>query len=412
MSARPPPLRLPLVTGGSAVDYLLGVSIFGAIAGIPLFFVTLMPGWMALPLGLLAAAWVFGVLFTPWQLRDTRARDAIIDLDAGTVTVDRGPRHGEVLPLARAPELLADDSAELTDPEEIASRNALRETFVALAGGPTEGPDEPTHQGDETVVRATCEGCGAPAPASSEASVLCERCGTAVATPAPLRERVLRSEVSARAVGETEAALADLFRQPGPRATNWLVWLAAFPAVVAWPLAGVIFDEFFQIRGVFSRWYLPLLFATAFSFSSALLLVLRIRVDARRAFALVCLGFHARPPKAEGEPPGCGGCGAPLSATWPTAVERCRYCRVENVRAVRLPMPRAHLGKQLDDLHALLAARVARRSRDRRLLALAGALFVVAHFVGRTPLQTAWSARRAPLLEPSARPGLVGAPRE
>lgn len=412
MSSRKPPLRLPLVTGGSAVEYLLGVSIFGAVAGIPLFFLTLMPGWMALPLGLLAAAWAFGVLFTPWTLRDTRARDVIIDLEAGTVTVDRGPRHGEVLPSSRARELLADDPEALTDPEEIASRQALRETFVALAGGPEGVPREPTLEGDEAIVLATCEGCGAPAPASADASVPCERCGTSVAMPAPLRERVARGETSTRAATETDAALADLFRQPGPRTTNWLVWIAAFPAIVAWPLAGVIFDEFFQIRGVFSRWYLPLLFATAFSFSSALLLVLRIRVDARRAFGLVCLGFHARPPSAEGEPPGCGGCGAPLSPTWSTAVERCRYCRVENVRAVLLPMPRAHLGKQLDDLQALLATRVARRSRDRRLLGIAGALFVVSYLLGRTPLHTAWSARRAPILEPSARQGLVGAPKE
>lgn len=405
-----PPLRLPLVTGGSAVEYLLGVSIFGAIAGIPLFFLTLMPGWMALPLGLLAAAWMFGVLFTPWQLRDTRARDVLIDLEAGTVTVDRGPRHGEILPLGRAPELLADDAETLTDPEEIASRQALRETFHALAG--VSPRSAPTGEGDDAIVLAICEACGAPAPASAEAQIPCERCGVSVAMPPTLRERVARGETSARAAEETEAALADLWRQPGPRATNWLVWLAAFPAIFAWPAAGVIFDEFFQLRGVFSRWYLPLLFATALSFSTALLLVLRIRVDARRAFGLVCLGFHARPPRALGDPPDCGGCGGPLSPTWPSAVERCRYCRVENVRTVLLPMPRAHLGKQLDDLHALLAARLARRSRDRRLLLVAAALLGMSFCVGRTPLRTAWTARRAPILEPSARQGLVGAPTE
>jgi ribosomal protein L40E len=408
------------VTGGSAVQNLLAVAMLGALAAVPLFFCTILPGFTVLPLGLLAAFWVIGALFLPWLLRRTRAADVVLDLRAGRVTVDGGPTHGTTLPLAQASRLLdaSDDghgqanADELDEPGELASRKALRETFESLARPQPDDANDPALAGAESVLVAVCDACGAFAPAAATEEVPCDRCGASVVMPETLRDRLAREATSARSEATIEAALEDLWRQPGPRATNGLLALAAFPAVFAWPFAGVVFDEFFQIRGVFSWSALPLLFASATAVSLALVFVLRVRVDARRAFALVCLGFHARP-SASGradEPPACGGCGASLSADERRALERCRYCRTDNLRWIRLPLPRLHLSKQLDDLETLLAARARRRRRDRGMLLAALGLLGVSLLAGWSPLQEAWEARHAPFLAPSARPGLLGRP--
>jgi hypothetical protein len=408
------------VTGGAAAQDLLGVALLGALAGAPLFFCTLLPGFMVLPLGLLGAMWVFGVLFLPWSLRKKRAADVLLDLREGKVTVDGGPAHGRTLPLAQASRLLdVPDGGhgqagedEPDEPGELASRSALRETFESLGRPRPVDASGPALAGPAPVLVAVCDACGAFAPAAAAASVPCDHCGASVVIPEALRDRLAREAASVRSEAAIEAALEDLWRQPGPRATNGLLALAAFPAVFAWPFAGAVFDEFFQVRGVFPWSALPLLFVSATAVSLALVFVLRVRVDARRAFALVCLGFHARP-SASGradEPPACGGCGASLSADERRALERCRYCRTDNIRWICLPLPRLHLSKQLDDLEALLATRARRRRNERGRLLVALGLLGVSLVAGWSPLQTAWGARRAPLLAASARPGLLGRP--
>jgi hypothetical protein len=408
MSAPPAstsPLRIPLVTGSSAVDYLFGVALFGMVAGVPLFVATRLPGWMVYPLGVLAAGWVFGVLFLPSTVAKSRASDLLLDVRAGTVRVDGGPTHGQTESLRGAIALLAPSAEDISHPDEIASREALARTLRALGGELVAATHEASGEADDVAI-ARCDGCGAPAPASAEETVACRACGLSVDMPMGLRERVKRAEASHDARAHTEAALDDLLRQPGPRATNALLALAAFPAVIAWPLAGVLFDEFFQIRGVFSWIHAPLLLLAALAFSSGLSLLLRIRVDARRAFALVSLGFFARPPREPGEDAGCGVCGAPLSIAPHKALCRCRYCLTDNVVAVLLPLPRATLSAETADLAVLLAQREQARRRDRWLIALSAALLLLAGAVARRPFTEAWAARRAPILEPSARPRL------
>ena len=57
-------MRLPLSTGASAFTAMMGIWLIGAVSGLPLLFATKLPDWTVYPLGLLAAGWMFGVLFS------------------------------------------------------------------------------------------------------------------------------------------------------------------------------------------------------------------------------------------------------------------------------------------------------------------------------------------------------------
>lgn len=420
-------VRIPLVTGSEAAQQLLGSATLGAIAGAPLFFATLLPGFMVYPLGVLAALWVFSVLYLPWGLRAARASDVVIHLDERQVVVEGGPHAGKRRSFERALELVpdagpapgADEQRETK--QELDSQRALAETLAGLHPGHAAVSREEDEAADASgerrapdVLLAVCAACGARAPASAEESVRCAHCGAPVSMPSSLRERVTRQASSNRSTKALESALADLLRQPGPFATNLLIGIAAVPAVLAWPVGGVLFDEFFQVRGVFSWRALPLLLTATIAFSLCLVWLLRARVDTRRAFALVSLGFHARPPKTPGGAPECGSCGAPLSTddahARARAVERCRYCRTDNVRWILLPLRRTELDKKLDDLEAVLNDRQEQRRRDRRWMAGAAVAFVLSLGAGWGPIQTAYHARHARILTEQERPGLLGKP--
>jgi hypothetical protein len=191
-----------------------------------------------------------------------------------------------------------------------------------------------------------------------------------------------RAEIAAQgdlaaARGESERLLRRLLRQPGAHRTNLLLLFAVPPAVLGWPVAGVLFDEFSQARHVFSWHHGVSLFVAALSFTYGLSWLLRAQVVGRAAVRLIATRFAAVPPAAPGEPCSCHHCGGPLpEAAAEQLVVGCIYCRSVSVLGTHLvPVARREQG-QVADLTAALRARLAER-RKYRLISL-GSLVLLA----------------------------------
>src|SRR5262249_39717661 len=151
---------------------------------------------------------------------------------------------------------------------------------------------------------------------------------------------------------------------------NLLMLLAVPPLLVGWPIAGVVFDEFYQLRRLFEVRHGITLFLAALCFTYGLSWLLRAQIAGRAALRVVATRFAAIPPEAPGEPPLCRTCGGPLPAAREQIVSICVYCRSENVLGVNLlPAARREEGQALD-LRAELERRLALRRRYR-LLSLA-----------------------------------------
>ncbi len=144
-------LAMPLSTGASAVGMFGGPMLaLHLLAFGPLFFLTLLPGWMAVPIGLVVSLWFFAVVGLALEAWTQRASDLLIG-DEG-LAIRGGPLGGlrhDWAELAEAgarcqrhEEGAAEHStlfigsevvARCTDAEEGRSLGAISETIRALA---------------------------------------------------------------------------------------------------------------------------------------------------------------------------------------------------------------------------------------------------------------------------------------
>jgi hypothetical protein len=239
----------------------------------------------------------------------------------------------------------------------------------------------------------TCDACGAPVAPSAAEEVTCGHCGAAVAMPVAAREQLAAQEEVEQGRETSERLLRSLLRQPGARRTNLLLAVAIPPLLLGWPLAGVLFDEMYQIRHRFAWHHGVSLFVAALSFTYGLSWLLRAQVVARAAVRLVATRFAAVPPAAPGEPSSCRHCGGPLpEGPAEQLVAICVYCRAENVLGINLvPTARREAG-QARDLGAELSARLAER-RKYRLVSLASLVLLA---VSAASLLPVWRTLRGP----------------
>src|SRR5262249_26312834 len=161
-------------------------------------------------------------------------------------------------------------------------------------------------------------------------------CGADVPIPAALREQLAGLTQLESSRRRSEELLGVLLRQRGAGFTNLLFTAATPPLLVGWPLAAILFDEFYQTRHLF-RWNHGLgLFVCATAFTYGLSLLVQGQLVGRAALRLVALRFRAVPPAREGDPSTCRRCGAPLAEAPEQLVVLCAYCRAENITGVDL----------------------------------------------------------------------------
>jgi len=397
-------MRLPLATGASAWTYVLGVSMFGAVAGLPLLFATKLPDWMALPLGLLGALWCFGVIFLPFQLRKLRASDLV--LGDREVRILGGPSHGRTIPLAQArlamqyakPQsdmgvltaTLTLDGATLVeadDPEERASLEALV-ALVEAARAPEIADAQPPGEASPLP----CPSCGAPATPSEQESTRCRACGQRAPVPHEVREKVSAERALAEARTRTDRAIRALLDQPRPWRVNLALLACAVPVVFTWPLVGAFFDEFYQCRGVF-RWTdgIPM-FLGGLGLSTGGLLFVRAQIEGRIAYRVLVTAYRASRPRTSGGPWGCGFCGGPLPETGADrALVRCVFCATDQLLGIDLPGRVAPAHERTRDLEHEVRHRTRSRRRYRALGVVAVALVAAGVLTLREPLRVAFA---------------------
>ncbi len=361
-----------------------------------------------MPIGILGAFWifaVFGALGRWWTLRAS-------DLLLGPLgwSIHAGPKHrvrklwgeddageGRVQPgvddggEAVANLWIADGiAAQSTQSEETRSLEAVAGTLRELHAQ-AAGKHAPRHERDPDGV-IHCRNCGGPAAPSEAARVLCRYCGQEVAIPASAHEQLRALESLDASRAESERLLRRLLRQPGATATNALVLLALPPLISGWPLASIVFDEFFQTRRLFDWTHGVALFAGATSFTWGLSWLVRAFVGGRAAVRIIASRFAAVPSIVPGAPCRCRECGAPLpESPSDRLVVLCAYCRCENLTGVNLVPVAGREEAQAGALASELRIRLRELQRYRRLAA--GSLILLVASVGI--LAPAWMRLRA-----------------
>ncbi len=420
---RPPPPRLtgaafvmPLSTGGSVMGLFGGVLVVVQLVVFgPLFVATRLPDWTVYPVGVLWAAWFFGVL--AWIVGAWKQRASDLLLGRDELAVRGGPLDRKRIAFralsARQIELrrhapgdadAADAAGEratlLLDGEVVAvcsdapeerSLAAVVETLRALSAQAKATGKRPRRRASRAPGIVCCDACGAPVAPSAAATVPCAHCGASVTMPADARERLLALGDLAEARARSERLLRRLLRQPGAGRTNLLLAVAVPPLLLGWPLAAIFFDEMYQSRHLFSWHHGVSLFVAALSFTYGLSWLVRAQVVGRAAVRLVTTRFAAVPPEAPGEPASCRHCGGPLPATpAEQLVVLCAYCRSENLLGTNLSPAARREDDQARDLGAELAARLAERRRYR--LVSLGSLLLLA--VSAATLVPVWRTLR------------------
>jgi hypothetical protein len=385
--------RLPLSTGASALG-LFGISI-GVVQVVVfgwLFFLTVIPNWLGVVVGVLAGLWVlatFGIFIEGWK---RRASDLL--LGPTGCEIRGGPLHGighrfDDAELAgglcrlefqapAADDILPEDTATLyiqgevaamsQDPAENLSLQAICDTLqgaVAIAA-----PDAVPAGVPRRLAVVHCRGCGAAVP-PREASA-CPYCAHPLALPEPVRQQLRAQASRNRDRADSERLLRRLLRQPSAWRVNALTVLLLPPLLLSWPVAGAVFDEFYQGRHLLRPHHGLALAAAALSGNLALQFLLRAQIAIRAAVRIIATHFAARPPAHRGAAPECRLCGAPLAEEPGQLLVLCFYCGAENVTGLNLIPIAAEQAVQAGELRLALVERlrIRRRWRWRSLVAL------------------------------------------
>lgn len=403
-----PVVRLPLSTGATALSYVFGVWLIGGVSGLPLLFATKLPDWTVYPLGILAAAWVFGVLFLPFQLRKLRASDLIFG--DREIEVVSGPAHGTKIPRDQAylrMQYVSDTDAiiaagalvyenltlaEADDPDELRSLEAIVDLAAPIAHAESIDSTGWRFTNADESAWIACSTCGAPMAPSSDAETDCRACGARQCMPDSVRTSVDAERELANARVRSDHAVQGLLAQPRPWRVNLALAICAIPVVVTWPVLGAFFDEFYQCRGVF-QWTdgIPVFFG-GLGISSGGLMFVRAQIEGRIAHRVLVTAFRACRPHRADAPWTCGHCGGPLPEVGnERVVVRCVYCRTDQILGVDLPGRVDPAQSQVRDLEHELAFRTGRRLRFLVLGALAVVVAALGVVILRAPIAVAFA---------------------
>ena len=361
-------IRLPLQTGGSAANRVLG-SLFTGIPFALLFAIGARDLGTFVVVGLPLGA-IFG-LVTYLLLKaafERQASDAL--LTPGGLTIVSGPANGlsvawsDIEPdyskvdVIRDPRRPDDSSpraelylfrrstdavcvARTNDPEEQRSFEALLACIRAGCSGAA-----PPIRRRETEVLA-CPGCGAVAAPADAAVVACHFCGGRAVVPEDVRARIRASrEVSS----SPDALLAErLLSQPGAGRINSMLRVGTLVFYAAAPIAMLLGAEIGAILAA------ALLFA--------IVSVARALIADRAALRALVLGFGAHAPSREGEPETCRACKAPLPAVEAgRAMLHCAFCGAVNLSGMDLRCDASVARSAESELRSALASRSSRRA--------------------------------------------------
>jgi hypothetical protein len=380
---------MPLATGSSVVrSFAVTIGGFQILTFAPLFVAEYLPGWMSLPLGILAALWFFAVVGTLVDGWKRRASDLVLAPEG--LLIRGGPMHHlwrpwRSLQPERTAVLRGSEASELgrlliegevaaaaLDPDELRSLETLAETLRGLA---LQAQGEQTRRpGPAGAVH--CPGCGAPVPLLDAEEVPCHRCGAPVRLPPAARAQLSALGQLEGARRRSERLIEALLRQPGAYVTNVLLLCSIPPLLLGWPAAAVLYDELHQTRHLLSGTDGVALFLAAFAFTYGLSWLVRAQVVGREAIRVVSSRFAAIPPENPGDPPSCHSCGAVLpQAATAQLVSICAYCQSENLSGINLAPGAAREAHQAGDLGRELERRLARRRR-LRLISLGSLLLL------------------------------------
>ncbi len=351
-------IAMPVATGATSLNVLLGTSFAQLIVFVPFFFASKLPDWTVYPIGVLGAVWFFATVGALFQSFSERASDLVFGGER--LFVRGGPMHKHSVAWTSIEEhgarlvreeltgetqttLFVNDQilAVSRNPHDDVSLASASATILALAAQARGEnlPELPTSP--PNALR--CSSCGASkAPTSSREST-CAFCGVSSAVPESVRTQVVAQETLSTARARTETILRSLLNQPSARRTNLLL-VAAMPfLLLGFPLAAGIFDEFFQLRQQLHWMHGVMLFVGSIGFCTAVAWMARATIERRQAFQLVFTTFAAHPPRKPSAPWHCRRCGGPLPETDGDArltTERllatCVYCDASNVLGTNL----------------------------------------------------------------------------
>lgn len=410
---------LPLSTGASALQFfgtsygVVQIVVFGG-----LFFLSVMPDWLGVIIGVLAGLWVlatFGAFVEGWKrrasdlvladtaceirggpLHGTQHRFAEVDPEFCRLEQNIPASDGEILEAGLTLRIRGETAAISNEESEDRSLQSIAQTLQGIAPTRQTENDPPGVTGKPRLAVVSCPGCGAPVPPRLVGN--CPYCDHALVLPAAVRIQVQAQTDHDADRRACERMLRRVLRQPPAWRINATLLLLLPPLLLGWPVAGAVFDEFYQGRHVLRPYHGLALALAALCSNLALQFLLRAQVAARAAVRVIATHFAARPPAKSGDPPDCRACGAPLPVEPDQLLVLCGYCQAENVTGLNLVPVAVAQAEQLGELRGALSERLQTRRRYRWLSLAALLLLGVAAL-------SLWPVRGALRARPAARVG-------
>lgn len=268
------------------------------------------------------------------------------------------------------------------DADEHTSLEAVHATIAAYAAAYAQkNAPKPRRTPPGTLL---CHGCGAPQAPVDAPSVQCRHCNAPNPIPKELAEKIRAMRTMAKERAGDDALASAVLAQRSAIAANLVAFLGGLLMLGASGVTLLMTAGFALVDG--KETGLPRFggFGVAAAGVGLILLsAVRFILANRRALRLLSVGFSAREPEREGDPPACRTCAGPLpEPDRGSAISHCVYCGATNVRAADLRLEAAvveHFSTTAKDPHEVLAACKHQRLRARMvfLLGLAMSTFGV-----------------------------------
>jgi hypothetical protein len=259
------------------------------------------------------------------------------------------------------------------DDDERASLEALFATVSAHAAASARKEAPPPRRTPPGTL--LCNGCGAPQAPVEAPAVRCRHCNTTNAIPPELADKIRAMRAVAQQRAGDDALASAVVAQRGAVVANLVAFAGGLLMLGASAITLLATAAFAFVDGKEAG--LPR--GGGFGLAAAgvgllLLAAVRFILANRRALRLLTVGFSAREPAREGDPPACRECSGPLPDPGAgAAVARCVYCGAANVMAADLRLEAAivrRFAALSKDPHEVLAE----CGKQRRRARLVGAL--------------------------------------
>ena len=238
--------------------------------------------------------------------------------------------------------------AESAEPQELASLAVIVETIRARLR-----PEEPLPERAANAANALaatvelCPSCGAPIVPADESTFTCAHCHATGPMPASLRARIHDAAALTRSQAQIEALVRKILARGKASTTNRAVF--AFGVL----LHASAFGAAYLVYKTHDLAWVPL--ALAFPLITGG--IARLTIAHRRALRDLTTACGAIESRAEGAPPVCRVCYAPLPKSAANdVVVRCVYCEASNVLGVGIGLHRDAQAKETEEteLHDVL----------------------------------------------------------